>query len=83
MMDILVGRDQQQGVIGINLNDDHLAMAETDGLGNCLNAWRVPLVTYGKNTHRTETLIGDVLPPTVWELRHVRSTRPTVPSWAG
>ena len=27
--------------------------------GNCLNAWRVPLVTYGKSAHQAEALIGD------------------------
>ena len=29
--------------------------------GNCLNAWRVPLVTYRKSTHQTEALIGDAV----------------------
>ena len=101
-----------------------------------MNAWRVPLVTYGKNTNQAEALIGDAVASvvqyaqeagkpiviekldfrqkkaalegesrrtpgccpasatarsrrtsspaaTVRELKYIRSTRPTVPSWAG
>ena len=40
--------DRRRGAIGVDLNADHLAVAETDASGNCINAWRVPLVTYGK-----------------------------------
>ena len=61
MMDVPVVTDQRSGVIGIDLNADHLAVAETDASGNCLNAWRVPLVTHGKNTHQAEALIGDAV----------------------
>ena len=61
MMDVPVVTDQRSGVIGIDLNADHLAVAETDASGNCLNAWRVPLVTYGKSTHQAEALIGDAV----------------------
>ena len=39
----------------------YLAVAETDASGNCINAWRVPLVTYGKNTNQAEALIGDAV----------------------
>ena len=61
MLDVPVVTDQRQGVIGIDLNADHLAVAETDASGNYLNAWRTPLVTYGKNTHQAEALIGDAV----------------------
>ena len=44
MMDVPVVTDQRRGAIGVDLNADHLAVAETDASGNCLNAWRVPLV---------------------------------------
>ena len=47
-------------------------MAETDASGNCINAWRVPLVTYGKNTHQTEALIGDAVASVVAYAREVR-----------
>ena len=53
--------DQRLGAIGVDLNADHLAVAETDASGNCVNAWPVPLVTYGKNTHQAEAVIGDAV----------------------
>ena len=48
MMDVPVVTDHRRGAIGVDLNADHLAVAETDASGNCLKAWRVPLVTYGR-----------------------------------
>ena len=59
MMGVPVVTDQRLGAIGVDLNADHLAVAETDASGNCLNAWRVPLATYGKSAHQAEALIGD------------------------
>ncbi len=53
--------DQRLGAIGVDLNADHLAVAETDASGNCVNAWPVPLVTYGKNTRQAEAVIGDAV----------------------
>ena len=53
--------DQRLGAIGVDLNADHLAVAETDASGNYVKAFSVPLVTYGKNTHQAEALIGDVV----------------------
>ena len=61
MMDVPVLTDRKRGAIGVDLNADHLAVAETDASGNCLNAWRVPLVTYGKDAHQAEALIGDAV----------------------
>ena len=61
MMDVPVVTDRRRGAIGVDLNADHLAVAETDASGDCLNAWRVPLATYGKSTHQTEALIGDAV----------------------
>jgi hypothetical protein len=51
--------DKRLGVIGVDLNADHLAVAETDRFGNPLRAWSVPLVTYGKTTDQADALIGD------------------------
>ena len=59
--DVEVTTNRRLGVIGIDLNADHLAVAETDASGNYLNAWRAPLVTYGKNTHQAEALIGNAV----------------------
>ena len=59
--DVEVTTDRRLGVVGIDLNADHLAVTETDASGNFINAWRTPLVTYGKNTHQAEALIGDAV----------------------
>ena len=61
MLDVPVVTDHRRGAIGLDLNADQFAVAETDASGNFLNAWRVPLVTYGRNTHQTEAIIGDAV----------------------
>ena len=61
MMDVAVVTDQRCGAIGVDINADHLAVAETDASGNCVQAWRVPLVTYGKSRHQAEAVIGDAV----------------------
>ena len=71
MMDVPVVTDKRRGAIGVELNADHLAVAETDASGNCINAWRVPLVTYGKNTHQAEAVIGDAVASVVQYAKEV------------
>ena len=71
MMDVPVVTDRKRGTIGVDLNADHLAVADTDASGNCINAWRVPLVTYGKNTNQAEALIGDAVASVVEYAREV------------
>ena len=71
MMDVPVVTDRKPGTIGVDLNADHLAVAETDASGNYVNAWRVPLVTYGKSTHQAEALIGDAVSGVVQYARQV------------
>ena len=61
MAEVPVATDQRHGVIGVDLNADHLAVAEADASGNYTNSWRVPLVTYGKSRHQSEALIGDAV----------------------
>ena len=61
MTDVPVVTDRRRGALGVDLNADHLAVAETDASGNYLNAWRVPLVTYGKSQRQSEALIGDAV----------------------
>ena len=61
MMDVPLVTDKGQGAIGVDLNADHLAVAETDRSGNCVNAFGVPLVTYGKSQHQAEAIIGDAV----------------------
>ena len=71
MMDVPVVTDRRRGAIGVDLNADHLAVADTDASGNCLKAWRVPLVTYGKSQHQAEALIGDAVASVVQYAREV------------
>ena len=71
MMAVPVATDQRGGAIGVDLNADHLAVAETDASGNYLSAWRVPLVTYGRNSHQAEALIGDAVASVVNYAREV------------
>ena len=61
MMDVVGVTDQRRGAIGVDVNADHLAVVETDASGNYVNAWRAPLVTYGKSDHQAEALIGDAV----------------------
>ena len=61
MMEVPVVTDRRRGAIGVDLNADHLAVADTDASGNYLKAWRVPLVTYGKNTNQAEAVSGDAV----------------------
>ena len=61
MMDVPVVTDKRRGAIGVDLNADHLAVAETDASGNPVHAFRVPLVTYGKARHQAEAIIGDAV----------------------
>jgi len=49
-----------QGVIGVDINADHLAIAESDRFGNPLAKKSIPLNTYGKDHHQAKALIGDV-----------------------
>ena len=53
--------DKTRGAIGVDLNADHLAMAETDGTSNWGSSWRAPLVTCGKNTNQAVAIIGDAV----------------------
>ena len=69
--EVEITTDRRRGAIGVDLNADHLAVAETDASGNYLNAWRVPLVTYGKNTNQTEAIIGDAVTGVVEYAREV------------
>ena len=71
MMGVPVVTDQRLGAIGVDVNADHLAIAETDASGNCVNAWRTPLATYGKSQRKAEALIGDAVASVVRYAREV------------
>ena len=71
MMEVPVVTDKRRGAIGVDLNADHLAVVETDASGNCIQAWPVPLVTYGKSKHQAEAVIGDAVAGVVEYARSV------------
>ena len=48
MMGVPEVSDRNRSVIGVDLNDDHLVVAEIGRSGNYVNAFLVPLVTCGK-----------------------------------
>ena len=47
------------GVIGIDINANHLAVVETDRFGNYLTKQTIALNTYGKSKNQALALIGD------------------------
>ena len=69
--EVEITTDRRRGAVGVDLNVDHLAVAETDASGNYVKAWRVPLVTYGKSHHQAEALIGDAVSGVVGYARGV------------
>ena len=72
MVKAAVVTDRSLGAIGVDLNADHLAVAETDRSGNFFNTFSVPLVTYGKSAHQAEALIGDAVARVVEYARQAR-----------
>jgi IS605 OrfB family transposase len=51
--------NKDKGVIGVDINIDHLAVVETDRFGNPLCKKTVPLNLYGKTKEQSLALIGD------------------------
>jgi IS605 OrfB family transposase len=49
-----------KGVIGVDINANHLAIVETDRFGNPIAKKSIPLNTYGKDSNCAKALIGDV-----------------------
>lgn len=49
----------ENGVLGLDINIDHLALMETDRSGNPIFQHTIPLDLYGKNQQQTLALIGD------------------------
>jgi IS605 OrfB family transposase len=48
------------GVIGIDLNTDHIACAETDRFGNPVDSKKLPWVTNGKTKNQIRAITGDI-----------------------
>ena len=53
--------DSRRGAVGVDLNEDHLAVTETDSWGNWLHSFSVPLVTHGRTARQAEALTGDAV----------------------
>ena len=49
------------GVVGVDLNADHLAVTDVDRFGNPIAAVRVPCPTRGKAHHQARAIIGDAV----------------------
>lgn len=55
----LVITHSKNGVIGVDINSDHLAVVETDRFGNPIAKHTFPLSLHNKNKHQTVALIGN------------------------
>ncbi len=51
--------ESRLGVIGVDINIDHLAVVETDRFGNPLSIKRIPCTCYGKTQKQSLAEIGD------------------------
>jgi IS605 OrfB family transposase len=51
--------NQDLGVIGLDINSDHLALVETDPFGNPIFKKTIPLSLHNKTTHQAKAIIGD------------------------
>ena len=59
--EVPVVTDSRRGAVGVDLNEDHLAVSETDSSGNWVHSFSVPLVTHGKTSRQAEALTGDAV----------------------
>lgn len=53
--------NRRLGAVGVDLNADHLAVAEVDQPGNRLESFSIPLATYGKSNGQASALTGDAV----------------------
>lgn len=49
------------GAIGVDINEHHLAVTETDRFGNPINSLSIPLSTYGKSSDQSKAIVGDAV----------------------
>jgi IS605 OrfB family transposase len=59
--DVKTISDSRLGVIGIDINADHLAITETDRYGNPIKHFSIPCITYGKTAEQRKAVIGDAV----------------------
>ena len=53
--------NHRRGALGVDLNPDCPAVAETESLGTYVSSYRVPQAAYCKSNDQAETSIGDVV----------------------
>jgi IS605 OrfB family transposase len=53
--------DRKKGIVGMDLNADHLALCETDKSGNPINTWSEPLLMNDMNANQRKAYIGDMV----------------------
>ena len=51
--------DSKAGMIGLDINVNHIAMAETDHYGNIVYKKNIPINLYGKDKNQSLAVIGD------------------------
>ena len=51
---------KQKGAIGIDINEDHLAITEIDTYGNPIKSFRIESCFYGLNTTQVKAKIGEI-----------------------
>jgi IS605 OrfB family transposase len=73
-LDVEIITDKRLGSIGVDLNADHIAVAETDRFGNLIYSARIPLITYGKSQEQAKAIIGECVKEIVGLA--VRSAKP-------
>jgi IS605 OrfB family transposase len=49
------------GVVGVDLNSDHLAVTETDRFGNPISHKSIPLICYGKDKDQAQAIIHEAV----------------------
>jgi len=58
--DVALVTKRELGAFGLDLNADHLALAELDRFGNLIDAQRLPCASYGLSTDQAKAIIGDL-----------------------
>jgi len=76
MPEVAVGSRRQLGAVGIDINEDCLAVSEIDHYGNLVYSQVVPCVTYGKSTDQARAVIGDAVKAVI--ARAVTAEKPIV-----
>ena len=58
---VAIRSHKDTGVIGVDINADHLAVTETNRFGNPVEFFSVPCMTYGKTAEQRKAIIGDTV----------------------